>query len=351
MDGFVDLSHFRVVRLNATLFPVSGFEADLYRQNGIAPVLVEANAPADVIAHVADCDALLAVSVALPSTVVESLGRCRVISRLGTGTDKIAVDVATGMGILVTNVPWFCIQEQADHTMALLLSVVRKIPQMSRAMAEGAFNRGQELSRTNRRMGGRTLGLVGFGNSARLVAERARGFGLHVIATRRNIAAGAVDGVEMTDLHTVLRQSDYLSLHLPLTPETRHIIDAAAIACMKPGAVLINTSRGALVDEAALAEALRSGYLDGAGLDTFEQVDVFTEAAIQPRHMLLDFDNTVLTPHAAAGSVESAQDVARGGIGNLAAVLTGHWPPAENVVNPAVVPRICSTRGEHGLAL
>jgi len=185
-----------VVRLNATLFPVGEHEAALYRRHGLAPRLIEANMPADIIAQVADCDALLVVSTALPQAVVESLRRCRVISRLGTGTDKIAVDVATRMGILVTNVPSFCIEEQADHTMALLLSVVRKLPQMSRAMADGAFNRGQALSRTNRRMAGRTLGLVGFGNSARLVARRALGFGLRVIATRRNMAAGGMADVE-----------------------------------------------------------------------------------------------------------------------------------------------------------
>jgi D-3-phosphoglycerate dehydrogenase len=334
-----DLGQFRVVRLNATLFPVSDFEAGVYRRHGLAPILLEANTPSDLIAQLADCDALFAVSVALPAVVVESLARCRVISRLGTGTDKIAVDVATRMGILVTNVPSFCIEEQADHTMALLLSVTRKIPQMSRAMADGAFSRGQALSRSNRRMGGRTLGLVGFGNSARLVARRALGFGLRVIATRRNVAAGGMPGVQMTDLDSVLRQSDYLSLHLPLTPDTRHIIDAAALARMKPGAVLINTSRGALVDEAALADALRAGHLDGAGLDTFESVDVFTQNTVQPRHQLLDFANAVLTPHVAAGSVESAQDVAAGGIGNVAAVLDGKWPPIENIVNPGVVPR------------
>ena len=118
-----DLSSFRVVRLNAELFPMGEYEASLYQKYGIKPVEVEANTPTEIIPHVAEADALFAISVALPAPVVEALERCRVISRLGTGTDKIAVDLATRRGILVTNVPYFCVEEQADHTMALLLSL------------------------------------------------------------------------------------------------------------------------------------------------------------------------------------------------------------------------------------
>jgi len=338
-----NLRDFRVVRLNATLFPVSEYEASLYRQYNLRPVEVEANTPADIIPHVADCDALFAISVALPAPVVEKLERCRVISRLGTGTDKITVDLATRRGILVTNVPYFCVEEQADHTLALLLSLARQIPQMSRAMYEGAFSKARNLSRTNQRISGRTLGLVGFGNSARLVAKRAKGFGLHVIATRRNRTAsnqGAKElGVEMADLDTVLQESDYVSLHLPLMLETYHLIDDAALRKMKPGAFLINTSRGALVDEAALVLALREGRLGGAGLDTFEQIDVFTPNEAPPTHPLLELENVVLTPHVAAGSVQSGQAVARGGIENVVAVLSGYWPRLENIVNDGVVPR------------
>ena len=342
----MDWSHLqnaRVVRLNATLFPISDYEAGLYRQYNLRPIEVEANTPEAIIPHVAGCDALSAISVALPAPVVEALQHCRVISRLGTGTDKIAVEVATRRGILVTNVPYFCVEEQADHTLALLLSLTRKIPQMSAAMVAGAFSQARSLSRLNQRMHGRTLGLVGFGNSARLVAQRAQGFGLRVLATRRQRHTANVEaeqlGVTMTELDTVLHESDYVSLHLPLTAETYHLIDDTALRKMKPDALLINTSRGALVDENALVLALREGRLGGAGLDTFEQMDVFTPNEAPPSHPLLELENVILTPHVAAGSVQSGQDVSRGGIENVVAVLGGYWPSPGNLVNAGVVPR------------
>ncbi len=340
---FAQLTNFRVIRLNATLFPVSEFEAGLYRKYNLNPVQVEAYAPEEIIPHVADCDALFAISVALPEAVIESLSRCRVISRLGTGTDKIDVEAATRKGILVTNVPYFCVEEQADHTMALILALARKLPQMSQAMAEGAWSRSKHQSRTNQRLSTCVLGLIGFGNSARAVARRARGFGFRVIATRRNMNAPRHEadelGVEMVSLNTLLAASDYVSLHVPLNAETYHLLDEAALRKMKPGAYVINTSRGALVDEMALVKALREGWLGGAGLDTFEGIDPFIQVETPPSHPLLTCDTVVLTPHIAAYSVQAAQDVSTGGIQNVVSVLSGHWPPAENIVNPVVVPR------------
>ena len=334
----------RVVRLNARLFPAGAFERAQWARFGIEPVEVEANTPDEIMAHVADCDALFAVSVSLPVSVIDGLARCRVISRLGTGTDKIAVGRAGERGIVVTNVPYFCVEEQADHTMAMLLGLVRKIPQSQVDMKRGAYRHAQAAVRSNRRLEGRTLGLVGFGNSARQRARRARGFGLRVIATRRRIGAedaeAAALGVEMTDLDTVLRRSDYVSLHLPLAAGTYHLIDAAALAKMKPDAFIINTSRGALVDEDALYGALVAGRLAGAGIDTFETIDVFAEEESVPDLLLLGLPNVIATPHVAAGSVEAGQDVSRGGVENLATVLAGHWPVAENIVNAGVVPRV-----------
>ena len=333
----------RVVRLNATLFPPNEHELALYERYGLRPALVEAATPEQIIPHVADCDALFAVSVALPAAVIERLARCRVISRLGTGTDKIDVAAATRAGILVTNVPRFCVEEQADHAMALLLAIARKLPQMARGMAAGGWTGARRLAQTNRRLSGQTLGLVGFGNSAQMTAQRARGFGMRVLGTRRDLAAAreaaARLGVELVDLDRLLAESDYVSLHLPLTPETYHLIDEAAIRRMKPGAALINTARGALVDEEALVRALRDGHLSGAGLDTFEGINVFDEVERPPAHALLDLENVVLTPHVAAQSVQAMQDVALGGVENVVAVLAGRWPPADHVVNLGVTPR------------
>jgi D-3-phosphoglycerate dehydrogenase len=337
------MQDFRIVRLNATLFPPSEYEQALYARYGLAPTLVEAATPTEIIPHIADCDALFAVSVALPTVVINSLARCRVISRLGTGTDKIDVAAATRAGILVTNVPLFCAEEQADHTMALLLAVARKLPQMARAMISGSWTQARHQAQTNQRLSGQTLGLIGFGNSARLTAQRARGFGLRVLATRRNLVAAQADaarlGVELVDLERLLAESDYISLHLPLNSETYHLIDAAAINKMKPGAVLINTSRGALVDEVQLVEALRDGRLSGAGIDTFEQINIFDTDERPPDHPLLGLENVVLTPHIAAQSVQAMEDVSTGGVENIVAILNGRWPPPENIVNREVQPR------------
>ena len=343
MSNWSHLQDFRVVRLNSELSPMSQYERDRFREHDLHTFEVEANTPATIIPRVSDCDAIFVVSTALPEGVIESLSRCRVISRLGTGTDKIDVAAATRRGILVTNVPTFCVEEQADHTMALLLALARKLPQMSQAMSAGAWSKGRSQASTNQRLAGRVLGLIGFGNSARAVARRAQGFGLQVVATRRNMDAPRDDadelGVEMMGLEEVLAQSDYVSLHLPLTDETYHLLDEARLRAMKPGAYLINTSRGALVDETALVELLREGALTGAGIDTFEGIDVFVQEERPPDHPLLSLDNVILTPHVGAISVQAMQDVSDGGIGNAAAVLSGYWPPAENLVNPGVVPR------------
>ena len=343
MNDWNDLENSRIVRLNATLFPVSEFEASLYEKYNLRVEQVEANSPEEIVAHVENCDALFAISVSLPEAVVSSLSRCRVISRLGTGTDKIDVEMATRKGILVTNVPYFCVEEQADHTMAMVLALARKLPQMARAMAKGAWSRSKRQSRSNQRLSAQTLGLVGFGNSAKATAKRARGFGMRVIATRRNMRAPRREadnlGVEMVSLDTLLGESDYVSLHLPLNSETYHLLDEAELGKMKPGAYLINTSRGALVDETALVNALREGRLSGAGLDTYEGIDPFTENEAPPDHPLLELDNVVLTPHVGAYSVQASQDVSRGGIQNVVSVLNGNMPLAENIVNPSVTPR------------
>ena len=343
MRNWSYLKKCRIVRLNASLFPVSEFEASLYEKFNLSPVQVEANSPGEIVPHVENCDALFAISVSLPESVISSLSRCRVISRLGTGTDKIDVDMATRKGILVTNVPYFCVEEQADHTMALMLAMARKLPQMARAMAEGAWSHSKRQSRSNQRLSTQTLGLIGFGNSAKATAERARGFGMRVIATRRNMKAPRREAddleVEMVSLDALLAESDYVSLHLPLNSETYHMLDKVELAKMKPGACLINTSRGALVDETALVNTLREGRLSGAGLDTFEEIDPFTEDEAPPDHPLLELDNVVLTPHVGAYSVQASQDVSRGGVQNVVSVLSGNMPLAENIVNPTVTPR------------
>lgn len=343
-----ELGRFRVVRLNPTISPVDDFESSLYKRHGIQPVLIEADTPEAIIPHVAASDAILVVSTALPGTVIESLSRCRVISRLGIGTDKIDVEKAREMGILVTNAPGCFSEEMADHTLGFLLALARKFPQMNRAMAEGAWSRSRAQSVHNHRLSGCTLGLVGFGDSARLVAQRARVFGLRLLATRRNLGRASSEaetlGVKMVDLDTLLCKSDFVSLHVPLNRETYHLIDRTALRKMRSGAYLINTARGAIVDEDALVEALHQGHLGGAGLDTFEKINPFSGVEAPPDHPLLQFDNVILTPHVAALSAEGMREVSEKGIANVVAVLEGRWPQADRIVNVGVVPRFPLTQ-------
>ena len=338
-----DFSKFVGVRLNSILFPVTEYEAELYKKYCFQIMETEVSAPEDIISCVANCDAIFVVSAELPASIIDSLSRCRVISRLGVGTDKINVRTATEKGILVTNVPDFCVEEQADHTLALILSLVRKLPQMSRFMFKGAWRQGRLVSNTSHRIPGQILGLVGFGRSAQAVARRAHGFGMKILATRRNMNASSQVagelGVEMVSLNTLLSTADIVSLHLPLNDKTYHLLNSKTLGRMKPTAILINTSRGAIVEEEALVKLLYDGKLAGAGLDTFENINVHAPEEKAPDHPLLALENVVLTPHVAALSVEARQNVAVGGIQNTMAVLSGHWPPQQNVINPRVIPR------------
>jgi D-3-phosphoglycerate dehydrogenase len=338
-----NLSHFRIVRLNASISPVDELEHDLYHTYGVQPLFIEANDPQEIIAHISDSDAILVVSTALPHQVIESLSRCRIISRLGIGTDKIDVELARDMGILVTNVPGCFSEEMADHTMGFILALARKFPQMRQALVQGDWSRSRRLSVQNHRLSACTLGLVGFGDSAKLVARRAKVFGLRILATRRNLAtpdpmAGEL-GVKIVDLDTLLTESDFVSLHLPLNKDTYHLIDRVALAKMKSGACLINTARGAIIDEDALVKALQVGQLGGAGLDTFETINPFSGINAPPQHAFLDLANVILTPHVAALSVEGMREVSEKGIENVVTVLNGKWPPLERVVNRGVIPR------------
>ena len=275
--------------------------------------------------------------------VVEAMTQCRLIARQGTGTDKIDVARATELGIVVANTPYFCIEEQADHAMAMLLSLARKLTVAQNAMTAGDVIRARRAVSSNLRLSTTTLGLVGFGRSAVHTARRARGFGMRVLATRNNKNAPRDEadalGVIMADLDTVLRESDFVSLHVPLTTSTYHMIDAAALQKMKPTAYLINTSRGALVDEPALYAAIREGRLAGAGIDTFEQIDIFQEELPPRLHPLTGLENVILTPHVAAGSIQASAEIYLTAIDNVVDVLSGRWPLAENIVNPTVAPR------------
>jgi D-3-phosphoglycerate dehydrogenase len=330
---------FKAVRLNATTYPVEPGEREELALVGAELTAIEGQQPDEILEAAADCDALLVVSSYVPGSVIEKLSRCRVISRLGAGTDRIDIETATRCGIIVANVPDFCINEQAEHTMTLLLALARRLPWMAAAMRE--FNWSARSDLGVHRIAGRTLGLVGFGTGAKTVAERARGFGLKLLGWARTPERHRADaerlGVELVALDRLIEESDFISIHLPLTPDTRHLIDDDKLARMKPTAAIINTARGAIIDEAALVKALQEKRIAGAALDVFEGIDVFALPGTPANHPLMELDNVILTPHCAGSSVESTLDSKIRGARNAAAVLIGNWP--SSVVNPGVARR------------
>jgi len=328
----------RAVRLNALTYPAEPDERRLLNEAGAEFVEIEGQQPEEILEAARDCEALLVVSSKLPAEVIEQLSRCRVISRLGAGTDRIDVAAATRCGIIVANVPDFCTNEQAEHTLALLLGWVRRLPYMVDAM-----RRGEWTARSHpdvHRLAGRTLGLVGFGVSAQAVAVRAGGFGLKLLAWARSPEKYRAEaerlGVQFVPLDQLLTESDFVSLHLPLTPDTRGLIGAGELGLMKRTAVLINTARGAIVDESALVSALESGRLGGAALDVFDGIDVFALPGAVSDHPLLKLENVICTPHCAGSSVESSRDSKVRGARHAAMVLRGDLPP--HAVNRDVEP-------------
>ena len=334
----------KIVRLDSKLFPVHPVEAELYQLYGLGPVEVDANTPEQVLAACGDADILINVSTRLSRETLGCLKRCRHISHTGVGTDKTDVDAATDYRIVVSNDPRFCSEDVADHAMAMILSLSRKLPQMSELMRSGRFGKARSSSNDCRRLSGRVLGLVGLGSIGRIVAQRAIAFGMRVLATCRDMGNAKQQvarnlGIELVDLDFLLSDSDYVSLHLPLTPETYHLIDDMALRKMKPTAFLINTARGALADEAALVRALKEGRLAGAGIDVFERLDVNKAIDPGPRASFLELDNVILSPHVAGLSVESRETWARVAVENLVSIVNHHWPHPDNVVNKTVLPK------------
>jgi D-3-phosphoglycerate dehydrogenase len=267
-------------------------------------------------------DAIMTNWAKVPQPVIEASPRCRIVSRLGIGLDNIDVAYCTSRKIPVTNIPDYCLIEVAEHALALLLALSRKVAFYHHATKSGRYElqSGPKL----RRIEGQTLGIVGLGNIGRKLAEKAMPLGLKVIATSRT-GKNPLPGVTFVSLDELLATSDYISLHVPVTPETKHLIGAAQLAKVKPSAYLINTARGGLIDQPALAAALNAGQLAGAALDVQdpEPPDLSQPPFNDPR--------VIVTPHAAFVSEESLADLRSRVARQVATRLTGGVP--ENVVN------------------
>ncbi len=273
----------------------------------------------------ADVDAIMTCWAPVTEAVVRSAVKCRHIARMGIGLDNIAVSVATERRIRVTNVPDYCVEEVADHALALMLACARKVAFFHQRTKAGEYR--LQAGSPLRRLRGSVLGIVGMGRIARAVAERARAFGFEVVAwTRSGNDHGS--GVRMVELPELLRLSDVVSLNVPLTSETKHVLNRESLALLKPTAFVINTSRGGLIDHAALWDALQAGRLAGAALDVF---DPEPPDLSQP---LFRDERVIVTPHTAFMSAESLLELRLRAARQVAATLTGNIP--ENVVNPQV---------------
>ena len=291
-------------------------------------VAFKAKSMDEVLPELAGCDAMLNTYLApINAEVMARMPKCKIIARYGIGVDTIDLEAATRAGIIVTNNPTYCIEEVAEHTMALLLACARKVAFYDRLVRDGRWE--VPPGKPMHRLVGRTLGLVGFGNIARQVAVRAAAFGLRVLFADPNVKAGQFDAPgKKVELAELLRESDFVSLHPPLMPQTRKMIDDEAFAQMKPGAFLINCARGPIVDTDALVRALDAKKIAGCALDTIDP-----EPLPNP-HPLRGRENVVIAPHAAWYSEEALVGLQAGAPNEVRRVLSGQWPV--NVVNPAV---------------
>lgn len=324
-----------VVRLNSTTCAMIPPERDLLASINARVIEVEGTSDEEIAEVCRDCDAVMVVSAHLRAPVIEALAKCRIISRLGTGVDKIDVAQATRQGVMVSNLPDFCTNEVADHTVALLLAAARQLDLFQAQMRQG--KQPHQVADMHR-LSTRTLGIIGLGRIGKAVARRARAFGMRILASDPNVSpedARAVEA-ELVDLGTLLAESDYLCLLCPLTEATREMLTLDEMRKMKPSAVFINTGRGELVKENDLIVALKTGVIRYAAIDVFAGINVFDPGGFTTDHPYFALDNIMMTPHVAAYSEESALEQKVRGAQAVVEVLSGKWP--QHLVNPEVVP-------------
>ncbi len=322
------------VVLTDHVFPEATLVEEVRSQLGVDLEVHECLDEAELCRITRDADAVIVERAQITPRVIAAMERCRIIVRHGVGFDTLNVDAATEAGICVCNVTDYCTQEVSDHAMALLLALSRSLFPLDASVRRGEWNVFGPAGK-NRRIEGQILGLVGFGKIGQAVARRAQGFGMQVIAYDPFIGADVMDplGVRKLELDDLLKESDLVSLHLPLSEKTRHLINGDRIRMMKPTAFLVNTARGGLVDQQALVAAMSEGHLAGAGLDTFEGEP---PAADDPVRKL---PNVIMTPHAAFYSTGSLRQLHWRVSRQVTQLLVGSQRP-DNLVNPAVMERL-----------
>jgi D-3-phosphoglycerate dehydrogenase len=318
---------FRVLMTDRA-WPDCSIEREILSRVGAELVEAPNGEEATLIALARESDAIGTNWAHVTEIVIRAVPRCRIVARFGIGLDNICVKTATELGIPVTNVPDYCVSEVSDHALALILACARNIAFFHLRTKAGEYD--LSAGPPMRRLKGATLGLVGFGRIAQALFPKARAIGFNVIAHSTHFDNHGT-GCPMVPLDELLRRSDFISLHAPLTDATHGLFGEAQFEQMKPTTFLINTSRGGLIDHAALWRAISSGRLAGAGLDVFdpEPPDL--------SHPLFRDERVIVTPHAAFTSEESLQDLRTRAAHQIAEALQGRRP--ENVINPEVYDR------------
>lgn len=297
------------------------YEESALLSNGIELVIAQCQTEEDVINACHDADGIINLYAPMTRKVIDSLTKCKVITRYGVGVDTIDLDAATEKGICVGNVPDYGINEVSDHALALILSLLRKITFSNDLVKKGTWD--VNLSKPLRRLSTLTIGLVGFGNIPKRLAEKVQALGLNVIVHDPFVAEEVAKerNVTLVSLEDLCKNADVISVHVPLNDATRGQIGKAQFELMKESAYLINTARGPVVDEPALIEALQTGQIAGAALD------VITTEPIDPNHPFLEMDNVVLTPHMAGYSEESAAEMrTKTALGIVDVLIYGQYP-------------------------
>lgn len=311
-------------------WPSLDIERRIFQAAGAELLVAETGDEMELVRLAPRADGILTNWKPVTPAVLDAAARCRIVSRYGVGVDNIAVQHATQLGIPVTNVPDYCFEEVSDHVMALLLACARRVVKFANATRVGQWD--VKSGRPIPRLRGQTLGLIGFGHNGRALAPKAAGFGLKILAYDPWVKPEAVApyGRLTNALDQVLREADYISIHVPLTDKTRGLINAQTLRLMKPTAYLINTSRGPIVDEAALYEALTEKRIAGAALDVLAQ-----EPGDPGANPLFGLENVIITPHAAFYSESAIEELQQKAAEHVAQVLRGEVPT--NIVNPAVL--------------
>lgn len=297
------------------------FEEAVLNHPDIELVPAQCRTEEDVIAACKDADALINQYAPIGRKVIEALENCKVITRYGVGVNTIDIDAATEKGICVANVPDYCMDEVADHALALLMSWTRKVPLANYYVKNGRWD--FKVTQPIYRLRGRKLGLVGFGKIPQALAEKVKPLGLEVIASDPYFPADVAKqkGVELVSLDELCKQADIISVHAPLMASTQGMVGKEQFALMKKEAIIINTSRGPVIDEAALIEALQNGQIAGAALDVAEQ------EPINQDNPMLKMENVILTPHVAWYSEEAAEEMrSKAAMGVVDTLIYGEYP-------------------------